>query len=70
MRREGLDGKEMNWEELMGKRLFKGVWLERDELRRGERNILGRLDRKGINWVGFGRLEIQIGMGLGKKILI
>ena len=32
MRREGLDGKEMNWEELMGKRLFKGVWFERDEL--------------------------------------
>ena len=32
MRREGLDGNEMNWKELMGKRLFKGVWLERDEL--------------------------------------
>ena len=32
MRCEGLDGNEMNWEELMGKRLFKGVWLERDEL--------------------------------------
>ena len=27
MRREGLDGNEINWEELMGKRLFKGVLL-------------------------------------------
>ena len=53
MRREGLDGKEINWEELIGKRSFKGVWL-----RRVERNMLGRLDWKGINWVGFGRLEI------------
>ena len=50
MRREGLDGKEINWEE--------GGWLERDELRRVERNMLGRLDWKGISWVGFGRLEI------------
>ena len=58
MRREDLDGKEINWEELMGKRSFKRVWLERDELRRVERNMLGRLDWKGINWVGFGRLEI------------
>ena len=58
MKREGLDGKEMNWGKLMEKRSFKGVWLERDELRRIERNTLGRLDRKGISWVGFGRLEI------------
>ena len=58
MRHEGLDGKEISWQELMGKRLFKGVWLERDELRGVERNMLGRLDWKGINWVGFGRLEI------------
>ena len=58
MRREGLDGKEINWEELMGKSSFKGVWLERDELRRVERNMLGRLDWKGLNWVGLGRLEI------------
>ena len=29
MRREGLDGNEMNWEELMGKRLFKRFgWKE------------------------------------------
>ena len=32
MRREGLDGKDINWEKLMGKRQFKGFWLERDDL--------------------------------------